>query len=111
MIAVASGLGFTVWARRHLGRNWSSDVTVKQDHALVRTGPYRYVRHPIYTGILLALCGTALSINQWRTVVAVGFALLGLFLKLRLEERQMRAIFPEYDEYRKHTAAIVPFVL
>jgi protein-S-isoprenylcysteine O-methyltransferase Ste14 len=111
MIAVVVGLGFTIWARRHLGRNWSSDVTVKQDHALVRTGPYRYVRHPIYTGILLALCGTAMAIDQWRAVVAVGFGLLGFFFKLRLEEEQMRATFPEYDDYQKHTAAIVPFVL
>ena len=110
-IAVALGLGFAVWARRHLGGNWSSDVALKDNHALVRTGPYRYVRHPIYTGILLALCGSAMSINQWRAIVGVGFALLGFLFKLRLEEEQMRALFPEYDDYRKHTSAIVPFVL
>ena len=54
-IMIAAGLGFAVWARAHLGRNWSGIVTVKEGHALVRTGPYRAVRHPIYTGLLLEL--------------------------------------------------------
>ena len=56
-ILVAAGLGFAVWARRHLGRNWSVNVVVKEDHVLIRTGPYRHVRHPIYTGILLSSLG------------------------------------------------------
>ena len=63
VLLAGGGLGLAVWARAHLGRNWSGTVTVKQDHALVRTGPYRIVRHPIYTGLLLALIGTAAAIG------------------------------------------------
>jgi hypothetical protein len=67
----ALGLSFTSWARVHLGRNWSGTVTLKDDHALIRTGPYRRVRHPIYSGALLALAGTVLAVGQWRGVIAL----------------------------------------
>src|SRR5438045_495316 len=60
-----AGLAFSVWARVHLGRNWSGTVTVKQDHELVRDGPYRYVRHPIYTGLLIAFIGCAIARDEW----------------------------------------------
>src|SRR6185312_1899697 len=61
-----AGLGFSIWARRRLGRNWSGTVTVKHDHELVRTGPYRWVRHPIYTGILLGFVGSTVALDEWR---------------------------------------------
>ena len=109
-ILVAAGLGFAVWARRHLGRNWSVNVVVKEDHALIRTGPYRYVRHPIYTGMLLAFLGTALSIGEWRGLLAVPLVAISFVLKSRMEERRMRETFPEYVEYQRETAALVPFV-
>ena len=63
---VALGLGFAVWARVHLAGNWSGTVTLKQDHDLIRSGPYRLTRHPIYTGILLAVLGTAIALAEWR---------------------------------------------
>jgi protein-S-isoprenylcysteine O-methyltransferase Ste14 len=107
---VAGGLGFAVWARVHLGRNWSSRVVVKEDHTLIRTGPYRHVRHPIYSGLLLALGGTALAIGEWRGVLAFGFALLGIVLRIRAEEVQMCREFPEYERYRKETAALIPLL-
>src|SRR5262249_9463989 len=66
---VVAGLGLAAWARAHLGANWSSQVVVKEDHALVRDGPYRLVRHPIYTGLLIAVLGTALAIGEWRGVL------------------------------------------
>jgi protein-S-isoprenylcysteine O-methyltransferase Ste14 len=109
-LAVAAGLGLAVWARWHLGRNWSGTVTVKEDHALVRAGPYRVVRHPIYTGLLLALIGTAAAIGEWRGVLAVACALLGLLWKIRIEEARMRQTFPEYEQYRSHTAALIPLL-
>ena len=107
---VAAGLGFAIWARLHLGGNWSGVVTLKQDHALVQTGPYRIVRHPIYTGLLLALVGTATAIAEWRGVLAFGCALAGLLWKIRVEERHLQQTFPEYAQYREQTAALIPLL-
>ncbi len=70
LILTALGIAFAFWARYSLGQNWSSKVTIKVEHELIRNGPYAYVRHPIYTGILLALVGTALAIAEWRAVIA-----------------------------------------
>jgi protein-S-isoprenylcysteine O-methyltransferase Ste14 len=110
-LVVMIGLAFSVWARWHLGRNWSGSVTVKEGHSLVRTGPYAFVRHPIYTGVLLAFAGTALQTGDWRGVLALALAALSFTLKLRLEERRMRETFPEdYDSYRRDTARLVPWV-
>jgi protein-S-isoprenylcysteine O-methyltransferase Ste14 len=110
LVMLVAGLGFAVWARWHLGPNWSGTVTLKQDHALIRTGPYSYVRHPIYSGILLALLGTAVVIGEWRGLFAFALALVGLAYKSKVEEGRMREIFPEYDQYRHETAALVPWV-
>jgi protein-S-isoprenylcysteine O-methyltransferase Ste14 len=107
-LLVAAGLGLALWARWCLGRNWSGVVTLKQDHALIRTGPYRIIRHPIYTGLLLALIGTAAAIGEWRGVLAVACALIGLLWKIGIEEGRMQQTFPEYEEYRRHTAALIP---
>jgi protein-S-isoprenylcysteine O-methyltransferase Ste14 len=110
VVLLATGLGFTVWARRHLGRNWSASVVVKEGHVLVRTGPYRYVRHPIYSGILLAFLGMVVTIGEWRGLVALLLAGVSFVVKSRAEERQMLETFPEYTEYARGTAAIVPLV-
>jgi protein-S-isoprenylcysteine O-methyltransferase Ste14 len=109
-LLVAAGLGFSVWARRHLGRNWSAHVAVKEDHVLIRTGPYRRLRHPIYTGLLLAFLGMVLIIGEWRALVAFGFVLVAFAVKSGQEERRMRDAFPEYEQYRRETAALIPFV-
>jgi protein-S-isoprenylcysteine O-methyltransferase Ste14 len=111
-VITIAGLLFAVWAREHLGRNWSRSVTIKQDHKLILTGPYRLVRHPIYTGILVGFFGMAIAIGQWRGVVAFALVLLILLLKLRMEEQWMRAQFGvEYEAYTRRTAALVPFIL
>lgn len=109
-VMVAAGLGFAAWARAHLGRNWSGIVAVKEDHALIRSGPYRIVRHPIYSGLLLALIGTAAAVGEWRGVVAVFFAVIGFRWKIRVEEERMNEYFPEYAQYRQHTAALIPLL-
>ncbi len=107
----AAGLLFTVWARAHIGRNWSGIVTVKQDHELITSGPYAIVRHPIYTGLLLAFVGSALARGEWRGVLAVVIVLLALWRKLRLEERWMSEQFgDQYAAYRQRVAALIPFV-
>jgi protein-S-isoprenylcysteine O-methyltransferase Ste14 len=107
---LAAGLGFAVWARRHLGRNWSSQVVVKEDHALIQSGPYRHLRHPIYTGILLAFLGTAVTIGEWRGLLAFLCVVFSFAVKGRAEEQRMEGIFPEYQKYRRETAALIPFV-
>jgi protein-S-isoprenylcysteine O-methyltransferase Ste14 len=109
---LAFGLGFSIWARRVLGRNWSGIVTVKQDHELVRSGPYRWVRHPIYTGLLIAFVGTAISRGEWRGVLAVLIVFAALWRKLKLEERWMIETFGDaYLRYRDEVRALIPFVL
>jgi protein-S-isoprenylcysteine O-methyltransferase Ste14 len=105
----AAGLGFALWARAYLGTNWSGTVTVKVGHQLVRTGPYRWVRHPIYCGMVLAMFGTALERNQVRGLVAVVLLYAGFKLKSRIEERAMSSTFgAEYAEYSRSTGAILP---
>jgi protein-S-isoprenylcysteine O-methyltransferase Ste14 len=108
----AGGLLFTVWARIQIGRNWSGIVTIKEGHELVTSGPYAIVRHPIYTGLLLAFIGSALARAEWRGILAVAIALWALWRKLRFEERWMREQFGEsYQAYSRRVAALVPFLL
>ena len=111
-VLVVGGLLFTVWAREHLGRNWSDVVTIKVDHELVVSGPYRVVRHPIYTGLLVAVLGTAIARGEWRGLLAVALALWAFWRKLRVEERLMREQFgAAYEEYSQRVAALIPLVL
>jgi protein-S-isoprenylcysteine O-methyltransferase Ste14 len=106
------GLGFTVWARVHLAGNWSATVTIKEDHTLVRDGPYRCVRHPIYTGILLAIAGSALARDEWRGVLAVVIAFYSFWRKLRIEERWLTEVFgDDYRRYSDEVRALIPFVV
>ncbi len=109
-LLTAAGLAFSVWARAHIGRNWSGTVTIKQDHTLVCSGPYALVRHPIYTGLLLAFAGSALARGQWRGVFALLIAWAALWRKLQVEERWMRERFgEEYVAYQRRVPALVPF--
>ena len=109
---VAAGLAFAVWARVTLGRNWSGTVTLKQDHELVRAGPYRFVRHPIYTGLLAGFLGTAIAMGQWRAVLALVIVFVALWRKLLLEERWMAEQFGDaYARYRREVAALIPCLL
>jgi len=111
-VLTLAGLLVTVWARVHLGRNWSGTITVKHDHELITSGPYRFVRHPIYSGLLLAFIGSALARAEWRGVLAVVLAFWALWRKLRIEEQWMREQFGlAYEAYARRVAALVPFVL
>jgi protein-S-isoprenylcysteine O-methyltransferase Ste14 len=109
---VAAGVVFAGWARMHLGKNWSGTVTVKADHELIRSGPYRYVRHPIYSGVLLAIAGTAIARGELRAVLAVLILFVTLWWKLRLEERWMSEAFGDkYAKYQSEVSALIPFVI
>jgi protein-S-isoprenylcysteine O-methyltransferase Ste14 len=107
-----TGLALTWWARIHLGRLWSSAITRKEEHRLVETGPYEHVRHPIYTGLIIALLATAAS--EATPVAALGAVLiaLGLWLKARTEERfLLTELGPDaYESYRRRVPMLVPFV-
>lgn len=112
VIVAAAGLAFAVWARIVLGGNWSGQVTVKQEHELIRSGPYALARHPIYTGLSLALLGTAIAIGEWRALAALVIAVASFWYKMGLEERMMRETFAaEYDDYRRRVKALIPFVI
>ncbi len=103
-----AGLSFAVWARVNLGRNWGTPMSLKHGHELVTTGPYRLVRHPIYTGILVALVGTAFVAGMfWLLIVFIVCPFL--VYSARTEERLMMQTFPDtYPEYRKRTSALIP---
>ena len=107
-----AGTGFAIWARAYLGQNWSSYVTIKEDHRLIQTGPYAVVRHPIYSGFLLAFLGTALAFGQVRGLVAWALAFVGWRLKSRMEEEFMQQRFgAEYADYKRRVRELIPFVI
>jgi protein-S-isoprenylcysteine O-methyltransferase Ste14 len=109
VVVTAAGLGFAIWARAYLGSNWSASVTVKAGHELIQAGPYRWVRHPIYTGMILAALGTALELREVRGLIAVPLIYLGFRIKSGIEERMMRQTFgAEYDAYSHRTGQIAP---
>jgi protein-S-isoprenylcysteine O-methyltransferase Ste14 len=107
----AAGLGLAVWARLYIGRNWGMPMTKREHPDLVTSGPYRYVRHPIYTGMILALLGTALA-TTWYALIAVA-ALAGVFIySATREERFLAEEFPDsFPAYKARTKMLVPFVL
>ncbi len=113
MVGLAvSGFLFCWWARLHLGRLWSGRVTRKEGHHVVNTGPYAIVRHPIYTGIILASVATMAEKGSGYALLGTAMIVLGYWLKARLEERILRAELGAqfYDDYARKTAMLIPFV-
>jgi len=109
LVLVVAGLAFTVWARVYLGGNWSGTVTLKEGHELIRTGPYAWVRHPIYTGLLVALAGSAVACGELRAFAGLAVVAAAFVRKLRTEERFMRETFPEeYPRYCAQVPALLP---
>jgi protein-S-isoprenylcysteine O-methyltransferase Ste14 len=107
---VFAGLVIAIWARVVLGRNWSARVTLKESHELIRVGPYRLVRHPIYSGLLLMILGTAMLAGQVGGFVASLICFCGFWMKLRQEEILLTKELPGYSEYKAHTKALIPFL-
>lgn len=103
------GLSLALWARATLGRNWSGRVTFKEDHELIRHGPYRYVRHPIYSAILMMLLGSAIAIGTLAAFVGLPLVVLGIWLKLSQEEALLTEHFQaEYVSYKSKVSALIP---
>jgi protein-S-isoprenylcysteine O-methyltransferase Ste14 len=105
----AAGVAIAFWARWHLGTNWSGVVTLKEGHELIRTGPYRTIRHPIYTGMLLALLGTAVTVGEVRGLLAVALAWFSFYVKARREESFLAQEFgPAFAAHQRQTGMFLP---
>ncbi len=112
ILLCVTGLLFSFWARLTLGTNWSGTITLKKEHELIQRGPYRIVRHPIYTGLLAMLIGTVLVLGRVAGLISLVLAFLSFWIKLRDEEELMLKQFPEkYRAYRDRTKQIIPFLL
>jgi protein-S-isoprenylcysteine O-methyltransferase Ste14 len=110
LVFFAVGLGFAIWARMHIGRNWGPPMTQKVEPELVTSGPYRLVRHPIYSGILAAGLGTAVALSWW-WLIAVALAGVYILYSAKIEERYLTDQFPDdYPDYKRSTKMLVPFI-
>lgn len=108
----AAGAVVAIWARHQLGRNWSGNVQIKQEHVLITNGPYAWVRHPIYSGLLLLFCGTALMVGDWRGIIAVAIVFTSFWFKLHQEERFLARHFgAPYLDYARRTKRLIPGLL
>lgn len=103
------GIGLAIWARVHLGQNWSGRATIKEGHELIRTGPYAHLRHPIYSGLLLAIAGSVLQIAEWRCLAGMALVTCGFSIKAKKEESMLRGEFgASFEEHRRHTGFLLP---
>jgi len=110
LVFFAIGLAFAIWARRHIGRNWGTPMSQKKEPELVTSGPYHFVRHPIYSGLLVAGIGTAVSLG-WSWLIPVALAGAYFIYSATVEERFLTAEFPgTYPQYRHSTKMLIPFV-
>ncbi len=106
------GALLAIWSRHLLGRNWSGTVQLKKDHELINSGPYRLIRHPIYSGLLLLFLGNAVMVGDWRGLLAVAIVFISFWRKLKLEEKWLTQHFGDvYRAYQQRTKALVPAVL
>jgi protein-S-isoprenylcysteine O-methyltransferase Ste14 len=111
LVLFAAGLGFAIWARVRIGRNWGTPMSQKNDPELVTSGPYQLVRHPIYSGILVAGIGTAVALS-WSWLIAVALAGIYFVYSAAIEEHNLTEQFPDaYPQYRRSTKMLMPFIL
>jgi protein-S-isoprenylcysteine O-methyltransferase Ste14 len=109
-LATVLGLILVIQARRALGRNWSSEVVIQEKHELIERGPYAYIRHPLYSGVLLMLMGVALYYGRKAWIIIFVCALFGFYFKSQMEERLLAKTFPAYSEYKQRTKALIPLI-
>jgi len=104
------GIAGAIWARVYLGRNWGMPQSIKENPELVTAGPYTYVRHPIYTGVLLAMLGSALTSDPVWLILTVVFGIYFIYSAFQ-EEKLMLKTFPDsYPGYKKRTKMLIPFI-
>jgi protein-S-isoprenylcysteine O-methyltransferase Ste14 len=109
VVLIWAGVGLAIWARYHLAEYWSARITIKEDHQLIRTGPYSHLRHPIYSGLILATIGSALVIDEWRCVLGVCLVLTGYCFKASKEETMLTQQFGDaFREHQKHAGFLIP---
>ncbi|HEY1923498.1 MAG TPA: isoprenylcysteine carboxylmethyltransferase family protein [Tepidisphaeraceae bacterium] len=113
IVFCAAGVGVSIWARAILGSNWSGIVTLKENHELIRSGPYGFVRHPIYSGIILGVLGSIVALDPWVSGALIFvFVVVALKIKSLQEEKIMIANFPnDYPQYKRDVRSLIPFVL
>ncbi len=111
IVLTAAGVALAMWARLVLGENWSAAVSIRKNQELIRMGPYRIMRHPIYTGMLLGLLGTAVVVGEVRSLLALVILGLGFYLKARREEVfLLREFGAGFEAHAKHTGMFLPRV-
>ncbi len=104
-----AGLFLAIWSRRVLGQNWSGEISIKVEHELVRSGPYKRLRHPIYSALLTMYVGTAVDAGEWLSIIGLAMAFFAYWRKIQLEEANLRIAFgADYDAYCNETWALLP---
>ncbi|MAZ27321.1 MAG: isoprenylcysteine carboxyl methyltransferase [Cytophagaceae bacterium] len=112
IVLCAMGAFIACWSRFTLGKNWSLSVQEKQGHELIKTGFYKVVRHPIYTGLLLMFFGTMIIVGDYKAIVAVAIMVVSFWFKLKKEEMVLMDAFgDEYKEYQSQTKALIPYII
>lgn len=112
LIISSLGLIIACWSRYILGKNWSLSVQKKEEHQLITTGLYQYIRHPIYTGILLIFIGNTIIVGDYRGIIGVLIVFISFWFKLKKEEKWLEDVFgKKYLEYKSNTKALIPLVL
>lgn len=111
LVIEAAALSFSVWARLHLGKYWSGIITLKEGHKLIRTGPYTFVRHPIYTGFLFGVIGSALAVGKIKALVGICIIIYAYARKIKKEEATLTQQFgQEYEKFKTEVKALIPYV-
>ena len=106
-----AGIAFAIWARNHIGKYWSASISLREGHELIRSGPYARIRHPIYSGMLLALAGTTLWLGRYGALIVLGFGLVAVVVKAKKEEALLQGEFgAAFDEHRRCTGFLLPRV-
>jgi protein-S-isoprenylcysteine O-methyltransferase Ste14 len=109
-LATIGGLILFIQSHRALGRNWSFEVVIQEKHELIEKGPYAYIRHPLYSGVLLMFMGMALYCGRTACIILFVSCFLGSYFKSQMEERLLAKTFPAYSEYKRRTKALIPFI-